>query len=441
MEMRVKDMRKWISFSMCMILLLLWMAIPSVLAEDEKTETGPVNLSEDCQYDSSAHVLLKGRISNENLKSHSKIEANGYVSIMWNQNQPVDFVFYQWMEVPQEYFVETLDQNGQSIEKKKGQPFWTDGLAVGEGVYGVRLSATCDMDICSLMAYSGGAPEDYHAWSPTVEKADFLVISMHPDDDCIFMGAIMPIYGAEKGYEGSILYMSASTRVRNNEAANGAWTMGLRTYPLYAGMRDITPAYAKKYDMTGVFNADLVAKEVVYYLRMVKPEVVMTHDVNGEYGHWQHKVLSAAVQKAVLLAADAEYDPETVELYGTWQVKKLYLHLYEQNAIAIEPLVPLKAFHGKNAWEIAQMAYDCHKSQNHSHHPCNNQNEARLADYGLAFSVVGNDTGLNDFFENIDSESLIGPKQLPSSGQDNGTDHKVDAKILDPQIQVQIQFN
>ena len=249
------------------------------------------------------------------------------------------------------------------------------------------------MNVVTPAAKADDWDYDTHAWQSSAEDVDFLVISMHPDDDTLFMGAIMPIYGVDQGYNGTILYMSANER-RTQEALSGAWTMGLRTYPYFAGMRDVCMKNEK------LFNESKVIKVLVRYFRMLRPEVVITHDTNGEYGHWQHKVVAAAAQKAVKLAADPSYDPQSANEYGIWQVQKLYLHLYKENKIVLDVTTPLESLGNRSAWEVAQEAFLCHKSQQNGHHYCDNSGVNDLSKFGLAFSTVGADTG-NDMFENV----------------------------------------
>ena len=234
---------------------------------------------------------------------------------------------------------------------------------------------------------------------PTPTKLDFLVIAAHPDDDVLSMGAIVPTYGAERGLEGSILYIASRDPVRRREALNGAWTMGLKTRPLMAGMADVPNRERERRESE--FSLEDVERTVVGFLRRYRPEVVISHDPNGEQGHWQHIRVSKAVRLAVTDAADPTYDPDSVKEYGAWQVKKLYLHLLETNPIFVSATVPLAAFGGRTAWDVAREAWECHKTQDHTRHLCNNRGENSLERFGLAFSAVGPDSGVNDFFENI----------------------------------------
>ena len=148
-------------------------------------------------------------------------------------------------------------------------------------------------------------------------------------------------------------------------------------------------------------------------LRRFKPQVVVTHDLNGEYGHGQHRLCASTMLEAAELAADPASDPATVSLYGEWNVPKLYLHLYPENQITLNWDFPLDAFGGQTAFQVSQQGFLCHLSQTNSifdnwmfgankeitqasqitqYSPCL---------YGLARSTVGADMNKNDFFENI----------------------------------------
>ena len=132
--------------------------------------------------------------------------------------------------------------------------------------------------------------------------------------------------------------------------------------------------------------------------RRYQPDVVITHDVKGEYGHGAHRTTADAAIHAVTLAADAAYAPETGE---SWQVKKLYLHLYTENALEMDWRRPLEAFQGKTAFQVADEAFKMHKSQQSNGLIVQDWGEYANNRYGLYFSTVGPDEEKNDFFENI----------------------------------------
>jgi hypothetical protein len=200
---------------------------------------------------------------------------------------------------------------------------------------------------------------------------------------------------------------------------NAAWVMGLRNYPVFAGFRDVPNT--KKVEWGQDFTLERITQYLVTQLRKYKPEVVITHDTDGEYGHWQHILISEAAQQAVVLANDATYDPDSAAQYGVYQVKKLYLHLYAENAITLDVDTPLSSFDGLSASEVAKLAYEEHASQiANGYHRVRNEGVYSLSDFGLYYSAVGPDSGTNDMFENIDGTLLstyIAPSPSPTPTQ------------------------
>ena len=388
------------------LLMALLFAVPGAFPRAEGSE--PVNMSGVCEYSSSKGTRgLKELLGDRDHSTYTSLASGDRVKVEWG-DADVCFVYFEWTDrecvPPGLYSIELLGSDGETLETRGGERFWNCGVEVGGEVTGIRIIMEGAGQLCTLIPFAGGMPSDYHPWLPTPEKTDMLVIATHPDDDVLFMGAMVPTYGAERGLECSILYLTGRNRVRRTEALNGAWTMGLRTYPFIAGMYDISNNLQE--EMEYRFTVGDAERTIVRYIRRVRPEVVVTHDTGGEYGHWQHIVTAEAAQLAVIDAADPEYDRESYEQYGAWQVKKLYLHLSRTNPISISAEVPLEAFGGKTAWEVAAEAFQCHESQLQHGMTCSNTGVFSLERFGLVFSAVGEDTGMNDMFENIDETEL-----------------------------------
>ena len=140
----------------------------------------------------------------------------------------------------------------------------------------------------------------------------------------------------------------------------------------------------------------------VELLRRFKPEVVIGHDLKGEYGHGAHMLNAYALTLAVEYAADSTKYISSYEKYGAWDTPKLYLHLYEENKILMNWDIPLERFNGLTAFEMAVQGYDCHKSQ-HIWSFAVRQGESQYDCrwFGLYRSLVGPDVEKNDVFENI----------------------------------------
>ncbi len=384
---------------------------------------GNTSLWADCTYNCSNETRDGLRkIKDDDPGTHLVVAGPGDVTISWEADVPADKLYVEWYTVPQGFTVTQYDGNGTVLSECDGTTTQINQMyPLEQGTRSVCVCADEDMDISTLQVYDADTiPYNYHEWSDSPDKLDYLVIATHPDDDVLFMGAIVPIYGVERGLTGNILYVcTKDLRLRCDEALNAAWVMGLRCYPVFGGFRDV--ANTRKDVWGDDFKPDAVTHYLVTQLRKYKPEVVITHDLNGEYGHWQHIVVSEAAQQAVLLANDASYDPDSAAEYGVYEVKKLYLHLYPENTISLDVEAPLAAFGGMNADEVATLAYEEHSSQiENGYHRVRNEGVYSLSDFGLYYSAVGADSGINDMFENIDEKLLstyVAPEPTPAPTQ------------------------
>ena len=289
------------------------------------------------------------------------------------------------------------------------------------GEKAVRIRPKTDkaviFNITELFAFGEGeAPAWVQQWQPAPEKADLLVLSGHPDDEILFFGGAIPYYAGERKMNVVVAYLtcgtnSKGTEVRRSELLNGLWEMGVRTYPVIGEFWD---AYSKSLDKAyKEWGKAKVQQFVTGLLRQYKPEVAVSHDVNGEYGHGCHRVCADALMTCVESAADASAFPDSAAQWGTWQVKKLYLHLFPQNPVEMDWDQPLSAFGGRTGFEMAQAAFQWHVSQHEAaqKNPATGKYEPFTVEprdsayscyrFGLAYTAVGEDTAGGDFFENV----------------------------------------
>jgi len=253
----------------------------------------------------------------------------------------------------------------------------------------------------------GELPGWVQRWEPTPEKADMLVLSAHPDDELIFFGGTIPTYAVERGMDVVVAYMTYSNTTRRSELLNGLWSMGMRQYPVIGDFYD---SYSSKLeDAYKRWRKNDTRMFVTELLRKYKPEVVVTHDVNGEYGHGAHRLCADVMQYCVPKAGDATYLPELAAQYGTWDVKKLYLHLYKENPITMDWNIPLVSMGGKTGLELAQAAYEHHVTQQTTDFVVTDQGETSCAEFGLAYTTVGQDSMGGDFYENIEWKATPRP--------------------------------
>ena len=235
-------------------------------------------------------------------------------------------------------------------------------------------------------------------WRETADKWDLMLVSTHQDDEHLFFGGMIP-HTVAQGKEIGLVYMVNCGRERYSEALNGLWAAGMDNYPVFIGMRDgIIDSKSAAYKYWG--GEDPVVQALVEQIRRYKPEVVLTHDFEGEYDNNQHKVVAECTAKAVELAADPAYHPASAQEYGVWQAKKLYIHLYEENEINFDWDQSIEGFGSLTGYDISRIAYSFHRSQQRwvryslglSHDPYR---------FGLYYTAVGPDTRNGDLFQNI----------------------------------------
>ncbi len=257
----------------------------------------------------------------------------------------------------------------------------------------------------------GEIPDWVQRWEEPEEKADILFFSAHPDDELIFLGGAIPTYAAELKKRVVVAYLSYSNTTRRSEALNGLWSMGVRHYPEFGGFRDSYSKTAKEAYHT--LGKDKVLNWVTEMFRKHQPEVVVTHDINGEYGHGQHRMMADAAIQAYELAAEPEKYPESAAVYGVWQAKKLYVHLYGEESVQtrFDWNVPLESLGGKTGLEAAIGAYAMHKTQERAEVRINGKwtplsvettgSAFSNTTFGLYASQVGPDETHTDFLEHI----------------------------------------
>lgn len=262
--------------------------------------------------------------------------------------------------------------------------------------------------ICEASAFGPGAmPDDIPHPEAPLEKTDFLLIATHPDDEWVFLGGVYPIYGGERGYAGTVAYVTLPSWERGHECINGLWIGGVRTHPFFLGFPDIYQSAPKK--QKDLFKREEVVLALVRLYRRIKPLVVVTQDPeNGEYGHWQHKLSASAAFDAVKLAADPTYDPASEARYGVWTVRKMYQHFARgMSTLELDVDAPLSHYGGRSALEVAQAGYKAHKSQRRTPYRPGAARASRgdIRQFGLTWSTVGPDTG-EDLFEHIPEAEL-----------------------------------
>lgn len=392
-------MKKWL----IALLTLLALSLSVAFAAEAN------DITEDCKF----KVCSSGRkytlMTDKKYTSYwesNKIKTP-WIAITAPEGKPIAGLYVCFGNMPESWEIQTSDDGKDWFTAVPGDTrFLHAYVALPQPAQHVRLAVTSEkktaLRINDLFVLSeGDLPDWVQVWQPTEEKADILFLSTHPDDELIFFGGAIPTYAVEQQRKVVVAYFTRSNTTRSSELLNGLWHMGVRTYPVIGNFKD---SYAKNlkaaYKSAG--GKGKVNEWIVGLYRQYKPEVVVTQDTNGEYGHKQHMMIADAAQNCIALAANEDEFTASTIAYGTWQVKKLYLHLYPENQITFDWTVPLKSMNGATGIELAEEAYTLHKTQASSGMSVTETGtkyDNRM--FGLAFTTVGEDVRKDDFLENI----------------------------------------
>lgn len=235
---------------------------------------------------------------------------------------------------------------------------------------------------------------DSYPWLPPPGKAPLMVVSCHPDDEGIFFGGAIPHYAAAIRVPMVHISMTSgdavlAPEVREDELRDADWVYGLRHEPLFPRFKDhggltLTQNWDLWLDGTLDNNPSQAAagrlkaaSYVATQIRRYQPEVVITHDFDGETPHTNHKATAWAVADAYALAADPNVN---LDALPAWQTKKLYIHQSQANGLGTTG-VTFQNWLFHDYWEdvsmdsnddgtpdstprqIADLGLDCHVSQ------------------------------------------------------------------------------
>lgn len=337
--------------------------------------------------------------------------AKGSGSLEISSGIPMHGLYISWQESPRAFTIEGLGGgNRREIARYESAEFVHHYYPLS-GEKHIRLVPENDngkhFAIKEVFVLGAGElPGWVQLWEPAHEDADLMLLFAHPDDEILFFGGLLPYYGTERGLRVLPVVLTDAGSMRHSELLNSLWSLGIRNYPVTGPFPDL---YARDlqhaYDRNGKRKANDFITELV---RKHKPEVIVSHDVRGEYGHGVHELCADLAKKSVEYAADPKRDPESYETYGPFAVQKVYLHLYTEKgsdvSLEMDWDQPLLAFGGKTGFELAKAAYaDFHLSQHRYEQFSVEPRDGRYSCYrfGLYYTAVGPDRAKNDLMENI----------------------------------------
>ncbi|MCI0395636.1 MAG: PIG-L family deacetylase [Chloroflexi bacterium] len=161
-----------------------------------------------------------------------------------------------------------------------------------------------------------------------------MCVLAHPDDESLATGGILAKYAAS-GVQTHLIMATRGERGWFGPAADypGPQALGrlrqaeLRAAAQVLGLREVVFLDYHDGELDRADHAEAIAK-IVTHLRRVQPDVVVTFDPNGMYGHPDHIAISQLTTTAVMAAADPSYPGLTTD--SPHRVAKLYYRAFVQ---------------------------------------------------------------------------------------------------------------
>ncbi|GLW62226.1 1D-myo-inositol 2-acetamido-2-deoxy-alpha-D-glucopyranoside deacetylase [Actinomadura rubrobrunea] len=189
-----------------------------------------------------------------------------------------------------------------------------------------------------------------------MKEPRILFVHAHPDDESIGTGATMAKYAAEGAYvclvtctlgeEGEVIpgelrHLAADKEdrlgeYRVGELAEACAALGVRDHRYLGGpgrWRDSGMMGTPSNDDPRCFwraDVDEAAAEMVKIIREVRPQVIVTYDERGNYGHPDHIQAHRVTWRAFELAADPAYRDGG----EPWKVAKFYAYAMPRSVLA-----------------------------------------------------------------------------------------------------------
>ncbi len=403
-------MKKWLT---ALLLTLLMICAANAAFALEATD-----ITGECKFKVSYGKLKYTQMTDKKYTSYWECNktVDPAIEVTAPKDQLIGGIYACFGNVPASWEIQVSEDGKKWETAVQGPQYYHSWIPLPEPATHVRLkvttgkSYTLRMNEFFVMGV-GDKPDWVQDWQPTPEKADIMFISTHPDDELIFFGGAIPTYAVERQHDVVVAYYSRNNTTRSSEVLNALWYMGVRNYPVIGTASDKkTKNLAESYKFASGSSKNektgrrLVNEWIVELYRKYKPEVVVTHDIDGEYGHGMHMMISDAAYNAIALAANEDEFTDTTVAYGTWEVKKFYRHLWKENQIHLDWNVPLSSMGGATGLELADSAYEIfHKTQETTPYSVlTTGKEYDNTAFGLVHTTVGPDVNCDDFLENID---------------------------------------
>lgn len=259
-------------------------------------------------------------------------------------------------------------------------------------------------------AVGGSESTTVRAYELQPKKAALMLVIAHPDDEAYFPGLIPYLTRVRKLPVVVIVLTSGEAglnppgdrELRENEMRRACRIYGMPNEPIFARFAD--GAYLGTLeDNWRLWGGEQKAAEyLVLQIRRYRPDVIVSHALDGEYGHPNHVGCALSVTKAFAGASDAAMFPVPPEGPPPWTPKKLYLHRWATRPLEHRWDVRVPGLGGQTCLDVGIEGGRQHVSQGYANKDFSELDGEKSSKFGLYSSAVGPDKKADGFFENID---------------------------------------
>lgn len=319
-------------------------------------------------------VLSNKHASSETLTDGSTetalpLGARDSLRIRWSSWLSAQGLYFSWKKLPREYEIEQFDYKETSLSTAvyaDGMPQEYIPIDPACCIVELRMHGKGVLSELCLCKADAPLPARVHNWQLPAEQVDLMLVAAAPGDESAVFSGLLEFCTLELKRPSALVYLYKPDDARLNSALDALWAAGVRSRPVVGthGQKnsDLITALTG-----GASREEYATAFVTELLRRYRPAVLVSHAPGDGDGDAARAEAYRAVRQAAALAGGAENFPETASVYGVWQPSKLYLNDPEGATVSVSGVA-----------------------------------------YGLVSSTVGADSGQNDLFENIGTDTRAG---------------------------------
>lgn len=247
-----------------------------------------------------------------------------------------------------------------------------------------------------------------------------MVVIAHPDDEAYFPGLLPYVCQVRQLPVVFIVLTSGEAGItpagnrewREEEQRRACRVYGLPNAPIFARFADGAWQGTLEQNWKLWGGEHRAGEWLARQIRRYRPDVIVTHALDGESGHPNHVGCALSVTWAVAAAAD----PSVVSLAagepGLWATRKLYAHRWPVRVLEFRQDIPVSPG-GVTCLEIGEAGGREHVSQGYAHQSFSELDAPGVSRFGLYATTVGADSGAGDLFEHIDLTPYRTDSALP----------------------------